>query len=61
MCFLAAQFFWRKGLKDKTVRDNSQYYKIAVGKYTRDVSKIDNESTQIIDASRIKKKICFKK
>lgn len=49
--FLAAQFFWQKGLKEKTIRDTSQYYKIAVGKYTRDISEIDNGSTQIADVS----------
>lgn len=49
--FLAAQFFWQKGLKDKTIRDNSEYYKIAVGKYTRDISEIDNGFTQIVDVT----------
>lgn len=50
--FLAAQFFWQKGLKSKIITD-IQYYKIAVGKYTREFSEIDNESTQILDVSKI--------
>ncbi|VVC38889.1 Hypothetical protein CINCED_3A014439 [Cinara cedri] len=51
--FVAAQFFWQNDLKDKTIRDDSKLYKIAVGKYTRSISKVDNNSTQIIDVNLI--------
>ncbi|VVC24912.1 Peptidase S1, PA clan,Serine proteases, trypsin family, histidine active site,Serine proteases, trypsin [Cinara cedri] len=49
----SAQFFWEKGLPNKIIRDGTQYYKIAVGKYKRDYSVMDNEFTQIIDVKLI--------
>ncbi|VVC24913.1 Peptidase S1, PA clan,Serine proteases, trypsin domain,Sushi/SCR/CCP domain [Cinara cedri] len=48
----AAQFFWQNDLKSKIITE-IEYYKIAVGKYTREFSEIDNESTQIHDVQLI--------
>lgn len=50
--FLAAHCFWQEGLTNRILLNDGQY-KIAVGKYKRDFSVIDNEFTQIIDV-RIK-------
>lgn len=49
--FVAAQFFWEKGSTNKIIKDETQNYKIAVGKYKRDYLVVDNEYTQIIDVS----------
>lgn len=46
--FLAAHCFWQEGLENRILINDGQY-KIAVGKYKRDFSVIDNEFTQIID------------
>jgi len=48
--FLAAHCFSHKDMKLNRVSINS-VYKIAVGKYNRDLTVIDNDFTQIMDVS----------
>lgn len=48
---LAAHCFWSEGLINRVLSYNDMY-KIGVGKYERNISIIDNDFTQILDASR---------
>jgi len=48
----AAHCFWEKGITDRKIKNNGMY-KVAVGKYKRDISIKDNEFTQIIDVGLI--------
>ncbi|CAI6344248.1 unnamed protein product [Macrosiphum euphorbiae] len=45
----AAHCFWQKGMLSNRIPINDGLYKIAVGKYARDFSIIDNDFTQIIN------------
>lgn len=45
----AAQCYWEEGNTNKILMNENQKYKIAVGKYTSDLSIKDNNFTQIID------------
>ncbi|CAI6346657.1 unnamed protein product [Macrosiphum euphorbiae] len=45
----AAHCFWQKGMLSNRISINDGLYKIAVGKYARDFSIIDNDFTQIIN------------
>lgn len=49
--FIAAQCYWEEGNTNKILMNENQKYKIAVGKYTSDLSIKDNNFTQIIDVS----------
>jgi len=51
MIFLAAHCFWQKGMISNRISVNDGLYRIAVGKYSRDFTIIDNEFTQILDVS----------
>jgi len=51
MKFLAAHCFWQKGMISNRILVNDGLYKIAVGKYSRDFTTIDNQFTQIFDVS----------
>lgn len=47
--FLAAHCFWEDKLSSNTLLTDNGEYKIAVGKYTRDITIKDNSFTQIIN------------
>ncbi|XP_022182774.1 uncharacterized protein LOC111042453 isoform X2 [Myzus persicae] len=49
----AAHCFWPKGMLSKNFSINISLYKIAVGKYSRDFSVIDNDFTQIFNVEMI--------
>ncbi|CAI6367530.1 unnamed protein product [Macrosiphum euphorbiae] len=49
----AAHCFWQKGMLSKRISITDGLYKIAVGKYSRDFSVIDNDFTQIINVEII--------
>eukprot|EP00102_Acyrthosiphon_pisum_P015054 XP_008185439.2 PREDICTED: limulus clotting factor C-like isoform X2 [Acyrthosiphon pisum] len=49
----AAHCFWKKVMLSMKISINDGIYKIAVGKYTRDFSVIDNDFTQIINVEMI--------
>ncbi|XP_022162710.1 uncharacterized protein LOC111028389 isoform X2 [Myzus persicae] len=49
----AAHCFWQKGMSSKTISINDGQYKVAVGKYDRNISIIDNDFTQIINVDII--------
>lgn len=51
--FIAAQCYWEEGYTNKILMNGNNKYKIAVGKYTSDISIRDNNFTQIIDVSII--------
>lgn len=51
--FIAARCYWEEGNTDKILTNKYNIYKIAVGKYTSDISIKDNNFTQIIDVSII--------
>jgi len=51
MQFLAAHCFWNQGLSSNTISISDGLYKIAVGKYDRNFSIIDNQFTKIINVS----------
>lgn len=51
MYFAAAHCFWSEELTSRIIQ-NDNVFKIAVGKYARDISIKDNEFTQILDVSR---------
>ena len=51
--FTAAQCYWEEGYTNKILMNKNHKYKIAVGKYTSDISIQDNNFTQIIDVSII--------
>jgi len=48
---LAAHCFWKSTLTSNTISVNDGLYKIAVGKYARDFTVIDNKFTKIMDVS----------
>jgi modular serine protease len=50
--FIAARCIWEKESTYGTLT-NENIYKVAVGKYTSDISIKDNDFTQIIDVSII--------
>jgi len=50
LTFLAAHCFWQKGISNR-ISVNDGLYKIAVGKYARDLTVIDNDFTQILNVS----------
>ncbi|XP_001942568.2 modular serine protease-like [Acyrthosiphon pisum] len=45
----AAHCFWEQGMISNTISVNDGLYKIAVGKYARDYTVVDNKFTNIID------------
>ncbi|KAL4123142.1 hypothetical protein QTP88_015367 [Uroleucon formosanum] len=45
----AAHCFWEKGMTSNTIFVNDGLYKIAVGKYTRDFTVVDNQFTKIMN------------
>ncbi|XP_060836526.1 modular serine protease-like isoform X1 [Rhopalosiphum padi] len=49
----AAHCFWQKDMLSKRLSINDGQFKIAVGKYDRDYTVIDNEFTQIMDVETI--------
>lgn len=51
--FIAARCYWEEGSTDRILTNKYNIYKIAVGKYTSDISIKDNNFTQIIDVSII--------
>jgi len=55
--FLAAHCFWYKGISSKKISINDGSYKVAVGKYDRDITIIDNDFTRIMDVSVINLKV----
>jgi len=50
--FLAAHCFWQEGSNNRIFTNINGQYKVAVGKYTRDIKITDNNFTQIIDVSK---------
>jgi len=50
MIILAAHCFWNKELTNRIII-NDGTYRIAIGKYKRDITIMDNEYTQIVDVS----------
>lgn len=48
---IAAQCYWEEGYTNRILMNKNHKYKIAVGKYTSDISITDNNFTQIIDVS----------
>jgi len=51
LTFLAAHCFWQKGMISNRITVNDGLYRIAVGKYARDFTVIDNDFTQILNVS----------
>uniref|UniRef100_A0A2H8TX70 Notecarin-D2 n=1 Tax=Melanaphis sacchari TaxID=742174 RepID=A0A2H8TX70_9HEMI len=49
----AAQCYWEEGNTDKILTNKNNTYKVAVGKYTSDISIKENNFTQIIDVGLI--------
>ncbi|XP_026815136.1 uncharacterized protein LOC113555042 isoform X2 [Rhopalosiphum maidis] len=49
----AAHCFWQNDLLSRRISINDGSYKVAVGKYTKDYTVIDNEFTQIMDVETI--------
>jgi len=49
--FLVAHCFWHESMSSNRIPINDGSYKVAVGKYTRNYTVIDNEFTQIMDVS----------
>ncbi|XP_060840495.1 uncharacterized protein LOC132921475 [Rhopalosiphum padi] len=49
----AAHCFWYKGISSKKISINDGSYKVAVGKYDRDITIIDNDFTRIMDVDII--------
>jgi len=49
--FLAAHCFWEDGQTDRTLTNLNGLYKIAAGKYSRDIDVVDGIFTDIIDVS----------
>ncbi|CAI6349241.1 unnamed protein product [Macrosiphum euphorbiae] len=49
----AAHCFWKKGILSKNISIKDGLYKIAVGKYARDFTVIDNDFTKIINVEMI--------
>ncbi|XP_060872108.1 uncharacterized protein LOC132946242 [Metopolophium dirhodum] len=49
----AAHCFWEKGMLSHKISVNDGQYKIAVGKYSRNITKIDNEFTKIMNVESV--------
>ncbi|XP_029342388.1 uncharacterized protein LOC115033024 isoform X1 [Acyrthosiphon pisum] len=49
----AAHCFWQKGMLSRKISINDGLYKIAVGKYARNFTVIDNDFTQIINVETV--------
>jgi len=50
---IAARCYWEEGNTDRILTNKYNTYKVAVGKYTSDISIKDNNFTQIIDVGII--------
>ncbi|XP_025208667.1 uncharacterized protein LOC112604026 [Melanaphis sacchari] len=49
----AAQCFWYKGILSKKITIYDESYKVAIGKYDRNLTVVDNEFTQIMNVKTI--------
>ncbi|XP_060862088.1 modular serine protease-like [Metopolophium dirhodum] len=55
----AAHCFWNTTITSNTIFVNDSFYKIAVGKYAKDFTVIDNIFTKIMDVEMVYLKDCF--